>query len=487
MGSMLDVFQCRHPAVSQEITLANCKVCPFMPRDMKEFFDRIVVVNLRRRPDRWRSFMEQTKRCWPLRQVIRYDAVDGSLVPVPAGWQSGGGAWGCCASHTDILARAIMDKVDRLLILEDDACWRDTLPEELESFIGHLPEQWDGLVLGGQYVNRQGKGFRRPINDHVQQVAGYERTHAYAVRGKYMRDLYALWTSRDSRTHIDWQMGPFQAGYKIYAPNVMLFGQGRGKSDINGRVNSKKFWMPAPNDMPVALYLGRDMAELRAQGFHSGFQRDPKTDIDVGLEKIFAGGTPQPAALARWIRELNSEVHDDETLLCTTIWHPAATEEFVRRAWPHAPVLVGRTIEEMLALLQFEQVASVSGAPTNWARRIVVFLQAPKEVVAQLRGMGFHTGYWRDTESDQDNGLRKIAEAQDWLRLKEWFLVMAAEAEGAGMVVTAWHPDVTAELLAEHTGRDVLVVKGETAEECVRLLDQAKRTLDTKKEASAAA
>jgi hypothetical protein len=40
---------------------------------------------------------------WPFKQPVVFEAVDGSVVPPPEGWQSGPGAWGCMKSHQLVL------------------------------------------------------------------------------------------------------------------------------------------------------------------------------------------------------------------------------------------------------------------------------------------------------------------------------------------------------------------------------------------------
>ena len=60
---------------------------------------------------------------WPFRQPVRFRAVDGNSVPPPSWWPAGPGAWGCLRSHLRIFEDALMDGVDRLLVLEDDVCF----------------------------------------------------------------------------------------------------------------------------------------------------------------------------------------------------------------------------------------------------------------------------------------------------------------------------------------------------------------------------
>ncbi len=214
----------------------------------REFFDRVVVINLRRRPERLSRFHEEISAIdWPFKLPERFDAVDGSQVPAPGDWKDGGGAWGCMQSHRQVLERAILDGVESLLVLEDDACVRPTFCEEIDRFLTSVPSDWDGLMLGGQHICsppvRLVPGIVRCVN--------CQRTHAYAARGRYLRDLYQKWCS--SQGHCDHIMGPFAARYQVYAPDPFVFGQERSKSDISGSLNPRKFWTPPSADQPVVL------------------------------------------------------------------------------------------------------------------------------------------------------------------------------------------------------------------------------------------
>jgi hypothetical protein len=84
-------------------------------------FERVYVLNLESRPDRWQAFRSRLLPDWPFAEPKRVQAVDGRLVPPPAWWRSGPGSWGCYRSHLSLLEDCLNENVGSVLLMEDDA------------------------------------------------------------------------------------------------------------------------------------------------------------------------------------------------------------------------------------------------------------------------------------------------------------------------------------------------------------------------------
>ena len=436
-------------------------------------FERAYVINLRRRPDRLRSFWKRFDQCdwpenWPRPEV--YPAIEGDTVGVPVEFSQGGGAYGCRMSHLRILQDCLMEKVAGVFVLEDDADLRPGLGPAMVDFLAQVPSDWEGMMLGGQH---HAPPEQLPNCPTVVRVKYAQRTHAYIARDRYLRDLQRRWGN--GTVHIDWMMGRWQHQYRVYAPHRWIIGQGGGRSDIRGAEKPPEWWNePEGNEPMVVLRAPRSVMEaLRTYGFHSGFDRNPKTGYDVGLPPCLAANDrgKRIIKLANWLRVLQGECVGG-SLICT-VWHPDVMLEEIQAAWR------GPAIE-----IKADTVAEAqSQLPEAWRERLessaainlppVVLLRSPRPVMESLREMGFHSGHWRNLSTGYDRGLASLlvrtTEGQLPTELAAWFDVLNQEARRDGQVVMVWHPDVTEQMLRAAIGsRRLLVIEAKTTSEAMK-------------------
>jgi len=216
-------------------------------------FDRIICINLDRRADRWQRLQEHfADMAWPLGCVERFSAVDGHNVTPPKWWRAGAGAWGCHQSHVAVMQRAIQDGISSLLILEDDALIVPRFAEQFAAFLHIVPQDWDGLMLGGQHLEPpQIIAPRRGEIPGLLRVRNGNRTHAYALRGKYLIAAHQhLCDYQDHakrpRQHVDHRLGMLHKQFRIYAPEPWVIGQAAGSSDVATQQWSQRFWNLRP-------------------------------------------------------------------------------------------------------------------------------------------------------------------------------------------------------------------------------------------------
>jgi len=207
-----------------------------------ETFDRVVVMNLARRPDRLERFRDSIVD-WPFKKPQVFEAVDGLAIGAPAGWDKGPGAWGCLLSHLRIVSQAITDGVLSLLVLEDDAFPVENFGSLASEFLHKVPQDWDCLMLGAHHLAKP-----KPLAPGVVRCVLSNRAHAYAVRGRFKNVLKQSWEGTVN-DHCDIVLASLMSYFNVYAPDPPLMGQDGGKSDISGRIEQRRFVPVLPRDI----------------------------------------------------------------------------------------------------------------------------------------------------------------------------------------------------------------------------------------------
>lgn len=429
-------------------------------------FDRIVLINLDRRLDRLGAFKAKIAHVPAFAGYTRYRAVEGDKVTVPHFFMSGGGAYGCRQSHLRVLEDALMDDLSTLLVLEDDVCFCPDFQQKLHRFMSAVPNDWHGLMLGGQNqvppTPTSVPGILRAVDT--------QRTHAYAVRGKEaIRSLYRLWARSDR--HIDHLFGYWQQEHNVYQPDPFLCGQDEGKSDITGRDSSPRFWFARGGaevpDLPLYhVVCPRAVAEqLRLLGFHFGYHREPITGNDKGLQNL---------EKSSWPNEQFKEWAD-------TIVYEAATRGDVPGIW-YASALpgdlehrTGRKIVTVGAPTVEEAVRAIPELlPRYTASQVVWCWQGEgADIMYGLDYFGWHAGYNRDPVTGLNNSIRQWIERDrtDLFRAILRDLTLEATRIRYGKVLLA-HPRLDIDYVRDNLiGTNVKELVGTTVKDIVDSYD----------------
>lgn len=255
-------------------------------------FDRVVVIGLRRRPERLRRFWRELPEPWPFRQPLHIAAIDGTLSRPPDWYRPTAkadhgrlhrpqmrnapdlsGAWGCLRSHHRVWEDALNDGLGSVLVFEDDAIFDRQFNVRLLDFLNSVPDDWDQLYLGGQHLGVDGL-WPEQVSEQVIRGRYVNRTHAYAIRREMMQAAYSRfltrWDSQDPRMfHLDHQLCQMHRAWdrelachiwNIYCPRKWLVGQASEVSDVKqGRPQMEHWW----NDFEVKPC---EQSELAASG-----------------------------------------------------------------------------------------------------------------------------------------------------------------------------------------------------------------------------
>lgn len=208
------------------------------------------VITLRKRPDRGASFLSRFQTLTGRAPRIVY-GFDGDRVPIPTGWQTSKGAFGCCLAHVAAQMRVLSDEEysddDPLAFFEDDAVFCDGFLEKLETVAKFVPNDWEILYLGGELLLT---GRPKPVvvaaQDCVKLTKPYNvnRLHAYVVKAKalpkialrlleYSTNAPKVQGPSGDETCFDYEVGRMQerGELTVYAVAPWLVGQGGYGSD----------------------------------------------------------------------------------------------------------------------------------------------------------------------------------------------------------------------------------------------------------------
>jgi len=257
------------------LSLVNGK-CP-LGKWAPPAFEEAHCVTLERTPDVWDGFVKRVAAVadWPLPEPQKAEGIDGKRTPKPPWWKGGFGAWGCYRSHLRIIEDAISRGVESVFLLEDDAMFVDDFAARYRQFMADVPDDWDAIYLGGTLL-RMSDTPPRQVNNQVRRAFNINRTHAWGIRGEYMKVVYRHLVdieriqATNTPHHIDHWLGVLHADerYRVYCPNQWLIGQSERISTVAGKSKPAAFWNVSdaqvakktqaskPSDYPVVAVMG---------------------------------------------------------------------------------------------------------------------------------------------------------------------------------------------------------------------------------------
>lgn len=212
--------------------------------------DRTVVISLDRRPDRLSRFrLDWAASGWGAvlgtPQVV--SAVDGRGVTGP-GYLSAA-AYGCWASHVQVLTQALDDGLGSVLVFEDDAVPQPGSVNWLKVVLGNLPEHAGGLWLDARMLGPDNRFAHGSVGTRRLRRPPL-RTHAYLLRRPLLERLVPVISARPA--HID-RLFHYQELADLYAAVPSLVEQ----TDVDPTVRSawRSAYLQDPHRSNVSRWL----------------------------------------------------------------------------------------------------------------------------------------------------------------------------------------------------------------------------------------
>lgn len=235
--------------------------------NLNSYFDRIFIINMKRRYDRWLEAVGEYTReianppSFTSSKLERFDAYEHPT----------SGQEGCARSHRMLLRKIADGPWTKVLVLEDDfaAITRDRLKEhgfspESQVWKTHcsvldgkrnlshrfdylsefLPAKWDMLYLGAGY----GEAPISRLNQHVIRCGSMKTTSSYGVTREFAKTMCdKIGPDLDAYPGcIDDVFGSMAHDHLFYVLQPRLMFQRESFSDITGEKHSYMFSMTDP-------------------------------------------------------------------------------------------------------------------------------------------------------------------------------------------------------------------------------------------------
>jgi len=200
-------------------------------------FDRILCINLDRRPDRWQSFLASATPHLPPDRIQRFSAIDAQNSLIPSWWTHPAGAYACALSHRLALAQALAGPAHSVLIFEDDALLAPDFSTRLADLMPRVPADWRLLFLGGQHKRRYPPFAVAP---GIVRCRHTIRMHAYAVHRRGALRVHDH-ISRTAKP-VDQALADIMPKLPTYAPDRWLVAQRADFSDVESRRHEQDRW-----------------------------------------------------------------------------------------------------------------------------------------------------------------------------------------------------------------------------------------------------
>lgn len=144
--------------------------------NLNDFFPNKVCINLDKRSDRWEKMRSKFAQ-HNIERVVRFPALDGRTLELPASWDYLPGAYGCLRSHLAVIEQAREQARQSVLIFEDDAVFDPQLNARFTEYVKQLPQDWDMVLFGGLHGEAP-----RKVSRNVVKVTYSLSTYAYAMK-----------------------------------------------------------------------------------------------------------------------------------------------------------------------------------------------------------------------------------------------------------------------------------------------------------------
>lgn len=230
------------------VLIVSCVVFFKRHTTIKNSFEKIYLINLKRRPDRLKNFLDHYKESdMKNEEIIKFDAIDGSKLNVDRvplselaqaelqqlettgfrtkHYQLTKGGIGCYLSHVKIWENILKNDAENVLIFEDDAQVPNDILLKINEEMKHMPNDWDIVLFG--YICKKCMKYEK-----YNEVERFMLTHCYMIKKSAIVKIMNSNTLFPITQQIDALMSELSSIINIYSVKDKLVKQFNSRTDI---------------------------------------------------------------------------------------------------------------------------------------------------------------------------------------------------------------------------------------------------------------
>jgi GR25 family glycosyltransferase involved in LPS biosynthesis len=196
--------------------------------NLQKYFDRIYVINLDRRPDRYETFKKEISK-YGIENVERFSAIDGvtlmsNNIPLLSG------ELGILETHLEIIKKCREDNLQNVLIMEDDVYFTDEILK-IDEYMSSTPKDWEFIYFGGNHVYGEPPKL---INDKIIKLNYTVALQCVAINSSIFEVIEAILPKR--KKQVDAYYAELHKTFNAYGFYPSMAKQIAGFSDIQNRI-----------------------------------------------------------------------------------------------------------------------------------------------------------------------------------------------------------------------------------------------------------
>ncbi len=224
-------------------------------KNEKQIYDAVYLINLKRRPDRLKKFLElYNESDMNDTLLIKFDAIDGSKLDIDSvplselakaelnqlestgfrtkHYQLTKGGIGCYLSHVKVWENILKNNYKYALIFEDDAKVPPNINEIINEELKYFPNDWDIILLG--YICNKCMKF-----ENYNTVERFMLTHCYLISYECIVKIMNTDTLFPITQQIDALMSELSSILNIYSVKEKKVKQFSSRTDIQAPLYDK--------------------------------------------------------------------------------------------------------------------------------------------------------------------------------------------------------------------------------------------------------